>query len=275
MPSGGSTSLAQADRPAAPKPSARPAPRPAAGSPEETALKASQAMAAGRYDEFSKMMDPATLKSFHSAVAELLDQAVKSGKNQMADQILPVFGIKTLDELKALDDTKFFAAFSGGAIERDPNLKATMSKATFAVLGHVDEPKDLAHVVCRVTMTVAIDGKDEKVDSLNVMSLRKLADGWKLLPANDIDAFVAILKKAITGTFPDLKPGDIKIRPVGRVMEGADTVHVVYRGSAPLGGAEASKLKVLTVTRDDADWDKFNGPMDQAFNDLVAKRVSL
>src|SRR5262249_21359467 len=59
MPSGGRSPLARAAGPSAAGPAPKPAPdpRPAAGSPEETAVKSSAAMAAGRYAEFAKMMD--------------------------------------------------------------------------------------------------------------------------------------------------------------------------------------------------------------------------
>jgi hypothetical protein len=246
-------------------------PKLAPGSPEEVASKAADAAGAGRYDEFAKLMDPAALKSFHDGFTGVFELALKSGKSQVVDQILPVlFGIKTLDAFKTLDDAACFAAFTRAVAGQVPNLKEGLKQARNEVLGKVDETKDTTHVLCRLRLG---GPAGEAGPILTVMSLRHVDGAWKLLLSGNVDAMMATMKQAIAGAPPATQPAELTVQPLGRVPEGPDTVHVVYRPSRPSPANKEAKVSALTVTRDDPDWDRFQGTLDPALGALIKKKV--
>jgi hypothetical protein len=240
--------------------------------PEEAALKAATAANEGRFDDFAKMMDPAALKAFHAGFTGVFEEALKLDKGKAVEQIVPLFGVKTFDDFMALGDDVCFAAFLRGVTRSSPALKEALARMKNVILGKVDEANGTTHVLCRMTPPGA-GGEGEGDPILTVISTRKVDGGWRLRLSGNIDTLTASLRQAITGVRPATEPQELKIQPLGLVREGADKLHVVYRPSQASTANPQAKVSALTVTRDDPDWDRFNGPMDAALGTLIKKRV--
>ena len=88
--------------------------------------------------------------------------------------------------------------------------------------------------------------------------LIKSGKDWKLGLMGDFQAQIAALKQGLAENpdrppIPDLKAA--RVEPLGHVMEGKKTAHVVYRLSMPLGDSTLSRLVVQDVSSDDPAWD--------------------
>lgn len=158
-------------------------------SPEKTTARATEALRENRIADFAKEMHPEALKSFKSAILEVIDAAEKVGRE---DELLPLFKDATaLSDLRKLDDEAFFVSFYEGATRLQPRLRDAMKGMTIEVLGHVKEGTDLLHVVYRGT---AKSG-DLKVSKLSVMSMKPNGDRWGLLLTSDLEVLAATLKR--------------------------------------------------------------------------------
>ena len=79
------------------------------GSPEAVVREATEAVNHGRTEEFARAMHPEALRQFRAVMSAVVDAAAKDGK---ADQVLKIFpSVKDVQELKKLDDVKFFADY--------------------------------------------------------------------------------------------------------------------------------------------------------------------
>ena len=214
-------------------------------SPESVMKAATEAANTGRYEDFARATHPDARRQFRAAMMTIVEGAAKEGQ---AVQVLALFsGVKDVDALKKLDDTAFFAAYLGSMIGRDPALKAMLGRAKIEVLGHVDEGKDVAHVVYRLIA-------EEIGDMVLVATLRKDGPGWAMLLSGDLDAMVAMIKQRDLDklAFPD--PKAMQVQPLGRVLEGERAIQVVYRTITPFGASSLKKVNVLTVKPTDPGW---------------------
>jgi hypothetical protein len=180
-----------------------PAP-PAPGSPEEIAGKAADAASAGRFDDFGKLMDPESLKAFHDGFTGVFDEAEKAGKQELIGQVLPaLFGVKTLDQFRGLEDGACFVSFMRANFNANPVLRDALARGKNEILGRVDEAKNTTHVVCRMTLGPAAG---ESGPIMSVISLRKVDQSWRMLLSGDVDALMAVMRQAISGKRPDAEP---------------------------------------------------------------------
>src|SRR5262249_14665099 len=72
-----------------------------------------------------------------------------------------------------------------------PPLKKAMAGSSATPLGVVREGDDLAHVVCR--MAVRLD--EGSVTQVNVVTLKRHGDGWKMLLTTDLEKLAAGLRR--------------------------------------------------------------------------------
>jgi hypothetical protein len=222
---------------------------PEAGSPEAVVEHALVAMTQDRPDEFARSMHPQALKHFHTAMLQVLEIAAKDSTK--LDQLLPLFQVKQLNELKKLDDHQFFVRYMRGAAARDAKVKENLARSKPFILGHVPDGTDTMHVVYRLSPQPG----DANAAKMDVMSLRRQGANWAILLAGDTEVMLTIMKEELSGhqVTPDFK--NSKIHPLGRLLEGKDLVHVVYRIVTAFGDASHSKVAVVTVSRSDPGWD--------------------
>jgi hypothetical protein len=163
-------------------------PKAKSDTPEAVARKAMTAMKENRLDDFAKAMHPDALKTVKSTLVTIAEAAAKDGRER---EVTAIFGDKSLDELKKLDDAQFFAAFYGAMTRRRPELKRVVADSEVQIIGHVMEGRDTAHVVLRMTATV----EGTKIVKTDVVSMKKTSTGWGMLLSADLENMASVLKK--------------------------------------------------------------------------------
>ena len=210
-------------------------------SPEAVVSKAIDAVNHGRVDEFASAMDPDSLEEFRTAVVATIDTAVERVGEAKLLESFP--DVKSVKALKALDAPHLFA----GVVRRltaDPEFKKALAKAKIDVFGHVSEADDTTHVVYRAKMKFG----ETDIIRLNVATLRKKGDAWKMVIPED---FSGPTKQ---GGPP---PGTIdisatKVEPLGHILDGNEAL-IVYRTILPVGDSTVTKLAVMPlISRDPA-----------------------
>src|SRR5262245_17299361 len=99
---------------------------PAPGSPEAALTEAAEARNHDRIEDYTAAMLPGELKRFRTTMTSLIDINDKEGK---AGGVLPIFGAKSVAEVKALDDRAFFVRFLRGVTGVKPELKKALAGA--------------------------------------------------------------------------------------------------------------------------------------------------
>ena len=158
-------------------------------SPEKTAIRAMEALREERIGDFAKEMHPEALKSFKTAILDVMDSAEKAGRE---GQLLSLFkDVTAVSDLRNLNDAAFFASFYEGVIKMQPRIRDSMKGMTIEVIGNVKEGTDVLHVVYRGT----VNSGDLKVSQLSVMSMKANGDRWGMLLTSDLEVLAATLKK--------------------------------------------------------------------------------
>jgi hypothetical protein len=163
----------------------------AADTPEDVVKRQVDAMRAGDWDKFTASMHAPALKEFQTTIVNLLTAAPEG---PMRTQMLQAFfSNKPLAEVSAATPEAFFGMFMNGLAQSNPAIKQGMASSEAQILGHVDEAPDKAHVVMRMTMSIA----DGKVTKMDVTSLQREGDTWKALLKGDMQQVVAGLQKML------------------------------------------------------------------------------
>jgi RNA polymerase sigma factor (sigma-70 family) len=222
---------------------------PDAGTPEEVFSRAIAALDQDRIDDFVAAMHPEAVKQLRTTLMGTIESLAGQGES---DQVFPMFpGVKTLGDLKKLDDRRFVARYLGELFRGQPVFKLTLAKTMGEVLGHVDEDKENVYVVYRST----VDDRGENPGQLKAIRLRKDGQRWALQIPEVIEKFVESTNRTFGGNLhviPELKALKTASRfePVGRLLSDGDTAHVVLREITPLGAF----LRVLTVKKSEPGW---------------------
>lgn len=138
---------------------------------------------------FAKEMHPEALKSFKTAILDVMDSAEKAGRE---GELLSLFkDVTAVSDLRNLNDAAFFASFYEGVIKMQPRIRDSMKGMTIEVIGNVKEGTDVLHVVYRGT----VNSGDLKVSQLSVMSMKANGDRWGMLLTSDLEVLAATLKK--------------------------------------------------------------------------------
>lgn len=241
------------------------------GSPEEVVRKATDSLNQGREEEFARAMHPAELRRLREALSTIVDEAARDGK---ADQVLRIFpGVKSVEQLKELDDMAFFTAYLRAITGHDPAVKKALAKTKVEVLGHVAEGKDTTHVVYRSIMKGK--GDDDAFFRIMVVSLRKDGPRWAMLLSGDAEATMAAMKQrfAANPAVPDLRA--TKIQLIGQLLEGKDRAYVVYRTITPLGDTPLKKVSVMTIDKEEPGWAVVRSGDSDAIARLIKERTGL
>jgi hypothetical protein len=236
--------------------------------PEAVALDAFEALKRGRLEEFTALMHPEALKRYRSLMMTVADLAEKDGK---AGEVLALFqGVRSVAELKKLDDAPFYTALQAGMLGITPDAKRLLATTEFQIIAHVGNDS-LMNVI--YISRITDDGAD--LSRTKVISLRKLGANWRLLPGEELEGMIPLLKQKITGQLimPDLAAAEVKVLGSHRI--GNKINYVVYRLTTPLGDSKVSKIDVVSLTPDDAIWariQKWNGePLDA----LIRQKLGL
>jgi hypothetical protein len=249
---------------------AQPAPAPAPGSPEATLARAMDEMSHDRIEKYTEEMHPDALTRFRTTMTAIIDAADKEGKS---GQIVPLFGVKSVADLKVLDDRQFFVKYLRGVMGLQPELKKAMAGAKVDMLGRVDEGTEKTHIIYKLNLT--FDGTP--IESITVNSLQKQGPKWALLLSGDTEGMVAMMKQQLAGkrVVPDRKAS--RVEPVGRFVKDKATgpAYVVYRMITPVGDSQVSAIAVLTVEKSDASWAVAERGKPEELTGLIREKLAL
>ncbi|HEY9428938.1 MAG TPA: hypothetical protein VIR34_17390 [Gemmatimonadaceae bacterium] len=152
-----------------------------ADTPEAVAKQLIAALGAGDFAANAALMHPSALATFRRFVVGL------SASDTSGATLEQVFGVTSSAALDTLSDTQLYARFFGKMVAAQPEMGAAIRSATYAIVGHVDEAPDLAHVVYRMTMTV--DGIP--VRKVDVLTLRRYGSTWRALLTTDLENLIS------------------------------------------------------------------------------------
>lgn len=171
-----------------------------AGPPSDAAKTYYQTLKSKDYPAAAKQFDPAALKSFR----EMLAFFDALPEDEAAEVLSAFFGEgSTKESVKKLSDTDFFAKFLKGVMEQAEEAGG-VEFGDFQVLGEVPEGEDVIHVVTRNKVGVG----ELKIESMEVMSFKKTADGWKALLNGELTGVAAQLKAAFSHAHEDAGEGE-------------------------------------------------------------------
>jgi uncharacterized membrane protein YgcG len=239
-------------------------------SPQDVVRVATEAINHGRIEEFASAMHPDALHQFRTVMLELADAAARDGK---AGEILRLFReAKNVQELKKLDEASFFASYLRGVMRYDTELKSALADAKIATLGHVNEGKEIAHVVYRITTKF----KDsDPIEMVTVTSLRTDGPRWAMLLSGDVEMMTIALKQRLSGKPAVPDPKMVKIEPLGQVLEANDRSHLVYRTATPLGSTSIKKINLLSIESTDPGWKVLQAGDSAAIIKLIKASLGL
>ena len=171
-----------------------------AGPPSDAAKTYYETLKAKDYPAAAKHFDPAALKSFREMLS-FFDAL----PDEEAEEVLGAFFGEgsTKETVKKLNDTEFFAKFLKGVMEQAEEAGG-VEFGDFKVLGEVPEGEDVIHVVTRNKVGVG----ELKIESMEVMSFKKTADGWKALLNGEMTGVAAQLKAAFGQIHEDTPDGE-------------------------------------------------------------------
>jgi hypothetical protein len=159
--------------------------------PESTATAYMQAVQHGRWADMASLMHPEALTQLRTLMEPLF-----SSKAPEADDFRQQFlGVRTVREAAALSDTTVFANFVRAINDRNPTAAEALRAATIDVIGHVGEGPDVAYVVYRATLDV----EGMTISNVNVLTVKRWGDGWRVLLSGDYSALATALRQALGG----------------------------------------------------------------------------
>lgn len=170
---------------------------PATDTPEAAAAALYAAMQRSDWKGAAALFDPAALKEFRDTMAPLLELGADSPQ---AGALAMMFGGLEPAKLKAASDAEFFAAFFGGIV-----ASAGVKLDRQQVLGSVAEG-DTRHVVTRNTAS----GMGMQITQMEVVSVRKTADGWRVLLSGEMKGMAEALSQRLqTAEAPEADASEV------------------------------------------------------------------
>lgn len=161
--------------------------------PEEMITLYFDAFKAGNYELMSANMHADELaklqKELLPVVARGID-AAQSGatKDELAMKLFA--DSESYEVISKESPEAFFIRFMNWLNRMNPMMKNTLAGSSIATVGHVTEG-DLAHVVYRVSVNIA----GTRMTQLNVMSVKKDGEDWKLMMSGEIEGMGKLLQR--------------------------------------------------------------------------------
>ena len=161
----------------------------AAEGPEEIAHIYIRAMADQRLNVVADSMHPGALERFRGiivGVAEAIATAAPERKPP-AKMISALFGEEGPQAMKDLPPRDVFVRFMSNLTTFVPQIREMHAGSEYQVLGHVDEGGNVTHVVFRATLKRG----ETELTKMEVLSLKRDGDSWKVLLTDDLENLVA------------------------------------------------------------------------------------
>ncbi len=168
--------------------------------PEDMIKLYFEAFKAGDHELMAANMHPDELaklkKELIPVIARGID-AVEGGvsRDQLAMKLFA--DTDPIDVIMNESPQEFFVRFMSWVNRMNPMMKNAMAGSTIDTLGFVPED-DMAHVVYRVNINLM----GARVRDMNVMSVKKLGDAWKLMLSGEVEGMGKLLQRADPAPVP-------------------------------------------------------------------------
>ncbi|MBL8202830.1 MAG: hypothetical protein JNM09_01280 [Blastocatellia bacterium] len=174
--------------------------------PEAIAKAYIAASQASDWAKAATYLHPEALGSLKRTFAEILklDKKDEAGKQ--------LFGLKNNAEFEQLSPSAVFERMIVMLTASTPQIKDILSQAQSSVIGKVPEAPDIMHVVYRTELKLA----DAPFAKVEVMSLKKSGDTWRLLLSGDLEAAFASVSKALEAEMKNPEPTPPQAAPAKR-----------------------------------------------------------
>jgi hypothetical protein len=144
--------------------------------PETVALQAWNVMRQGDPDWLMDSLEPGALEQMRRVLLSIVDLAHKNGQT---NEILKLFQVESVRQVRELDNRAFFAAVWRAIRQHEPGLMEIMQDVNFDPFAHVRANDDRVYVLYRLTA--------RRPDLLTpvwpkAMGLERIASGWAMLP---------------------------------------------------------------------------------------------
>lgn len=157
-----------------------------AKTPTETAQEYFDNLKHERYESAAAMFDQVALRTFRESFSFLMELPAETG----TPAIRIFFGPQsTPASVKKLQDGQFYALMMKSLM----NMAGKANFDRLQIIGVLPESPDLAHVVSRNSVTV----QGVTVEKMEVLSMKKQGDGWKLLMSGEFKGYASKLKSSL------------------------------------------------------------------------------
>ncbi|MEQ1859889.1 MAG: hypothetical protein ABMA13_08135 [Chthoniobacteraceae bacterium] len=177
-------------------------PTPPGESPEEIAHRYIRAMADQHLNVVADAMHPDALVQFQGILGRIADAiaAAPADRKPPEKMISALFGEPGLAAVKTDAPRDVFVRFMSNLMTFLPQVREMTAGSEYQVLGHVEEG-NLAHVVFRATLRRG----EAEVTKMDVLSLKRDGERWKVLLTDDLAGVVAGLGRQLASP-PQEKP---------------------------------------------------------------------
>lgn len=149
----------------------------------------------GDFKAVAAIMDEQELDDFKQALMPVIDEgwaSVSEGPLQEAVALRKLVGGDGIEGMHAKTPEAFFAHFMSWIVAMNPAIPQSLAKTSIHTLGHVTED-DMAHVVYRISLPV----EQASSTQLNVISLRKKGETWRLMMTREIGQMKQMLQMLV------------------------------------------------------------------------------
>jgi len=168
----------------------------AAAPPEEVARGYMDSVKSGDMERVGSYMHPAALEKFKGILVQLAAvignvDAETDPKKNTAIRIL--FGEEKPQNVKDAVAKGLFVHFLTNLSQAMPMLRQMLNDSAYDFIGHVDEGGNQTHVVYRATLTTG----GAAVTKMEVLTLKRDGEEWKVMLTGDIESFVGGLTRQL------------------------------------------------------------------------------
>jgi len=144
------------------------------------------------YTKLNEYLHPKEKMKIRNLLLPVLEEASKKGKK---GYVQAIFGSNaTIDSVRSLNDDEFAKAYFQSIQQTMLAKGVRFQFSKVKKIGSLNEGEDLAHVLVRVNMNV----NSVAVDSLDVISVKKFDNGWKLLLKADLEDMVYKIRQRLS-----------------------------------------------------------------------------
>ena len=165
-----------------------------AATPEEIAKGYMEAVKSGDMEQVATYMHPAALEKFKGIlvqVAEVVATADADADPKKNTAIKVLFGDEKPQAAKDAAPKELFVRFMGNITKAIPLMRQMLANSTYDFIGHVDEGANQTHVIYRATLTTG----GATVTKMEVLTLKRDAEEWKVMLTGDIESLVGGLTR--------------------------------------------------------------------------------